>query len=82
MNNFKHPEIKSNELFFTNATKEQFESIDLSTKRRGVEAYDGNGIALEISDWFPVFIDSRELEEDGTDLYTIRKEFRNKFSRK
>lgn len=73
---FVHPELKLGELLFTNASRQQFESMDWKTKRKGTVAYDGKGNKLHFKDWFPVFISSMELKEKKVSLQDVRRQWR------
>ncbi len=79
---FTHPEQHQIELFLTNATKEQFDEIDFFTKRKGKVSYDGNGNALSIDNWYPVFVNKNELAQSRKLLNEIRSELRNKWQPK
>lgn len=82
MINFIHPEIRINEYFLSNLTYEQFEALTYKTKRKGIVAYDGSGNELGIDDWFPAFVNKHEIVIVNRDLYSARKEFREKFEKK
>ncbi len=73
---FIHPEIKTGEIFFTNATRDQFKSMKWVTKRLGAIAYNGNGEKLNIEKWYPVFLLKEELKLSKIDLGDARKQFR------
>jgi len=77
MTNFVHPETLENEIFFTNCNADQFVSMKWTTKRKGQVAYNGDGVRLDITNWFPVFINQDELKIGQKDLSLIRKEFRS-----
>ena len=76
MNNFTHPEIKEGEILFTNSNQKGFDMMDWKSKRKGLVAFDGNGLLTNNDDWFPVFIKKDELERSGKLLEDIRREFR------
>jgi len=73
---FIHPEIQKREVFFTNTDSKGFDHMTWKTKRKGCTAYDGNGKRTGEKNWFPVFLDERELEINGKELSLARKEFR------
>lgn len=67
-----HPELGNREVFFTNASSEDYREMQFFTKRRGKVAYDGNGNSLRAEDWFPVFIRKEELLGFKITLNTLR----------
>jgi hypothetical protein len=77
---FIHPELSPGELFFTNSDATGFEAMQFKTKRKGDQAYDGEGNMLLAADWFPVFLHQVELSHPAVSLADIRKEFRSKRS--
>lgn len=58
---FTHPETKTGEVFFANASAHAFATMRFSTKRIGNVAYDGEGKQLSAKDWCPVFVQEAEL---------------------
>ncbi len=77
MNNFIHPEQRLNEVFFTNSDFKKFNDMKWTTRRMGKVAYDGNGNVLGVPNWFPIFVDVKELKSSGKTLSEIRREFRS-----
>jgi hypothetical protein len=76
-NIFTHPEIKNGEIFFTNASRLQFKLMRWKSKRRGNNAYDGDGKQLNYKNWFPIFLAKAELDDVRSDLKTERKSWRD-----
>lgn len=62
----KHPECRTDEIFLSNADEFTFSMISYKTKRKGIISYDING--EEIGDqWpgsFPVFVNKEEFEKE------------------
>jgi hypothetical protein len=79
MKHFIHPEQKKGEIFFTNSNYKAFDTFHLSSKRRGVFAYDGEGNLLSHEDWFPVFISEHELKNAKESLSFLRMEFKKRW---
>lgn len=74
---FIHPELRSNEIFFTNASEKQFEMMEWKSKRKGKIAYDGKGNQLHHDDWFPVFISAEELNMSNKNISETRRMWRD-----
>lgn len=79
MIDFVHPEKQTTEVFLTNSDESHFGKIKFKSKRKGKVAYDGKGNKLNITDWFPVFIEEEELNAVEVDLKIVRKEFAKSF---
>jgi hypothetical protein len=73
---FLHPETLFGEVFLTNSDTNEFESLPLRTKRRGNQAYDGEGSRLFTWDWFPVFLQKAELLNLNISLSELRSKLR------
>ncbi len=71
--NFTHPELQKGEVFFTNADLSQFNALEFKSKRIGKVAYDGKGNIQENEDWFPVFLNNKEVQTSGFFLMELRK---------
>ena len=71
-----HPEIGTNEVFFTNASPRQFDAMEYRSKRIGTIAYDGKGNQLAHPNWFPVFLSRTEVEALGEPLQALRRNYR------
>lgn len=71
--NFTHPELQKGEVFFTNAEPSQFNFMNFKSKRIGKVAHDGNGNIQEHEDWFPVFLNKKEVENSGLSLMELRR---------
>lgn len=69
-NQQSHPEIRSGEVFLTNADEDLFRQLGWMSKRRGHIAFDvkGNPISDSWPDSFPVFVKKKELEKAGVFL--------------
>jgi hypothetical protein len=80
MKQFIHPELKKDEVFFTNSNTAGYESIPIVSKRRGVNSYDTEGNVIYHEDWFPVFISQKEIADARESLGFLRSEFRRKYS--
>lgn len=74
---FIHPELHENEIFFANTDWDGFRKMRWQTKRKGVVAYDGKGNKLSHADWFPVFLDPDELEKGRVSLAIARQQWRD-----
>lgn len=64
----KHPEIRSDEVWITNADFRSFSKVGWSTKRKGKVALDSRGRPVSESGWenaFPVFAKKSELAQAG-----------------
>jgi hypothetical protein len=62
----KHPELRSGEVFYTNAP-DKYESemrSDFKTLRKGRICYDISGSELKDSECFPWFISEEEAEKE------------------
>ncbi len=75
MDKFIHPELQKGEVFFTNSNYKGFEKMKWTSKRKGSKAYDGEGRLLHDTNWFPVFIQTNELEKHKLDLKTMRRQW-------
>jgi hypothetical protein len=67
----EHPEIKSGEVFITNADASSFFSVGWKTKRRGNIALDSLGRPIGQRAWpgcFPVFAQKNELAAAGVNI--------------
>jgi hypothetical protein len=73
---FTHPEIGPGEVFFSNSDARQFELMEFKSKRRGRQAFDGEGNRIAPKDWLPVFLQRSELSRLGVSLEAARKLFR------
>lgn len=73
-----HPETQEGEVFLTNMNDRQFDMCDCISKRKGGIAYDGEGQKLYFKNWFPVFIQQRELAEQWVDLREFRTVLRER----
>jgi hypothetical protein len=62
---FKHPELRIGEVFLINADRNRFEKLPWKTKRAGCSTFDGNGTPINHEDWFPVFVASEEIFNEG-----------------
>ena len=71
-----HPELRKEEVFFTNTNIKRFEKMEYISKRCGKNAYDGEGNRLYQKDWFPVFIQGSDLEKDEMSLQDVRRKWR------
>lgn len=71
---FIHPELHENEIFFANTDWNGFRKMRWQTKRKGLVAYDGKGTKLSHADWFPVFLDPDELEKAQVSLAIARQQ--------
>jgi hypothetical protein len=71
-----HPEIQQGEIFISNMNGEQFQALGWLSKRKGTVAYDGEGGQLNFADWFPVFIQTAELERRNVSLRDLRTALR------
>ncbi|MEK7187621.1 MAG: hypothetical protein AAB691_02085 [Patescibacteria group bacterium] len=70
----KHPEARESEIFVRNMSEAHYLLFsDWSSRRRGRVAYDGDGNALNFSDWLPVFIEVWELEERHISISELRR---------
>lgn len=76
MNPFIHPETQQGEVFFVNAHDADFEVMSWTSKRKGLHTYDGEGNRIEHDDWFPVFIQKKELESQELSLMDLRRKWR------
>lgn len=76
LNDSVHPEQQSDELFIQNMSDEQFARFNWNSKRQGAVAYDGDGRALSVMDWLPVFVAADELATRGTTVSRVRRELR------
>jgi len=74
---FLHPEQKDGEVFLTNASRGDFGHVPWKTKRLGLIAYDGEGERMYAEDWYPVFMQQRELLEAGAELAQARSDHRS-----
>lgn len=74
---FVHPELQNGEVFFTNSSAAGFEMILWDSKRKGEQAFDSEGNLLSEKDWFPVFIQTKELERSETTIRDARSRFRS-----
>jgi hypothetical protein len=79
---FLHPELEEGEVFLTNSNQRVFDQMSWNTKRKGLVALDGEGLMTNNNDWFPVFINKKELVVSGLDINTIRMEIRKKIEYK
>lgn len=70
---FTHPELHESEVFFTNADLSQFNALEFKSKRMGKVAYDGNGNMQNHENWFPVFLNKKEVENSGLSLMELRR---------
>jgi hypothetical protein len=75
--NFHHPEVLVGEVFLSNMSLLQFNSLNITSKRKGGVAFDGEGNQLTNSDWFPIFIKEAEIFEHCTSLSELRKGLRH-----
>lgn len=72
-NEFVHPELKPFEVFFTNQTMEFYYRLNFNTKRIGQITYDGQGERFITKNWFPIFINRKELSVKKINLISLRK---------
>ena len=64
--NANHPELRSGEIFLTNADQEGWSTIGWKSKRKGQIAYDRSGNRLfSTQPFFPVFVEEKELADAG-----------------
>lgn len=73
---FIHPEKKEDEIFVTNATLKTFAQMGWRSKRKGLVAYDGVGVMLNVGNWFPIFVKKKELQSCPSSLEKIRHLYR------
>lgn len=73
---FTHPELHESEVFFTNADLSQFNAMEFKSKRLGKVAYDGKGNIQHVENWFPVFLNNREVDASGFSLMELRRKQR------
>lgn len=69
---WEHTELREGKLFLMNMTRAQFKGLDFSSKRMGVSAHDGEGNPLHLEDWFPIFIEAKELSQKSIQLQDLR----------
>lgn len=71
---WRHPEILDGEVFFRNMNSQEFDALQWTSKRKGQNAYDGEGRQLTAPDWFPVFLAQAELVDRQTNLSDLRRQ--------
>ena len=69
-----HPELLTGEVFITNANANEYDHVGWETKRPGIVSYDiyGKPLGERWPGSFPVFAQSRELEEAGIDIIAMK----------
>ncbi len=64
---WRHPEQEEDEIFLTNATKEEAKALDWKTKRLGRVAYNIRHAEINQTDWperiYPIFAKESEADE-------------------
>lgn len=76
MSIFLHPEMRRGEVFLSNAAKKHYLLLQFSSKRLGVNSYNGLGVKLALNNWHPVFISKVELDQMNKSLSDARRDFR------
>lgn len=72
--NKNHPERQEDEVFITNADKEEFKDFFWKTKRMGIVAYTLHGKKIPRSrELFPVFVKIRELKSSKKGEILLKK---------
>lgn len=79
---FKHPETKKGEVFFSNSDSNSYGLLGYKTKRIGQQAYDGEGRELQSYNWYPVFVQEEEILKSPKTLQEQRRAFRDKYEDK